>query len=148
MSVVQAMYSTLISYIPRFCFSITTQKTRFGQTQMKEKFNPSNSKKLLGRSRKTRPRKIVSKIRRNACCGENKVVDSLAIRGNPSLRCSLPTHHLLKPFVFSYTKGLECLRRRLRKCTPLTRNFKMSVDSIKIKNVTNQMKGNKQTYLM
>ena len=87
--------STLISYIARFCFSVTTQKTRFRQKQMKgnlnssnrkkllersrkkqmkEKLKSSNRKKLLGRSRKTRPRKIVSKTRSSPwegkCCRE------------------------------------------------------------------------------
>ena len=37
-----------------------------------------------------RTRKMVSKIRRNACRGENKVVDSLAITGNPSQRGACP----------------------------------------------------------
>ena len=100
MSVVQAVYFNTNFLHSTLFFSVTTQKTRFRQKQMKanlnssnrkkllersrkkqmkEKLKSSNRKKLLGRSRKTRPRKIVSKTRRNACRGENKVIDSLAI---------------------------------------------------------------------
>ena len=65
-SVVQAMYFNTNFLHSTLFFSVTTQKTRFRQKQMKEKLNSPNRKKLLERSRKTRPRKIVSKNRRNA----------------------------------------------------------------------------------
>ena len=94
-SVVQAMYFNTNFLHSTLFFSVTTQKTRFRQKQMKEKLNSSNRKKLLersrkkqmkeklkssnrkkllGRSRKTRPRKIVSKTRSShwegKCCRE------------------------------------------------------------------------------